>query len=127
MFRKLLLAITACWTLAACAASENAASADPPAGRDCFNAASVNGYSPLDANRVKLTVSPSRHYAVTTAQRINDARYSNAIAIRTRGSDWICTGNGLGVSLLVPGGIPETYIVTSIERLPEEPPAPQGS
>jgi hypothetical protein len=125
MFRKLLLAFTACWTLAACATTETA-STEPPAGRDCFNADSVSGFSPLDQNRVKLTVGPTRDYVLTTAQRINDARFSQAIGIDST-TNWICTGNGLGVTLIVPHSIPERYQVTSIERLPEEAPAPQGS
>lgn len=126
MVRSILLAVTALFTLAACATSETTASADAPAGRDCFNSSNVSGFSPLDDHTVKLTVGANRHYALTTQQRITETRFNEQIAIRST-NQWICTGNGLGVSLVVPNGIPNQYTVSAIARLPDQEPAPQGS
>jgi hypothetical protein len=126
MVRSFILAAAASLALAACATSDNTASAEAPANRDCFNASSVSGYEPLDDNTVKLTVGANRYYGLTTQQRITETRFSEHIALRST-NNWICTGNGLGVSLFVPGGVPESYIVTQIARLPDQAAAPQGS
>ncbi|MDX2276445.1 MAG: DUF6491 family protein [Hyphomonadaceae bacterium] len=133
MLRSILLAATALFTLAACATAEtDTAGAAPPADRDCFNVANVSGFSSIDDNHVRLSVGANRAYALTTSPRIIEARYFEHLGIRST-TNWICTGNGLGVDLIVPNGIPENYRVTEIVRLPDdapattEPAAPQGS
>lgn len=135
MFRSLILAATALWTLAACATPEpTVATAEPPAGRDCFNASMVNGFSPIDDTHVKLSVGANRHYALTTQQRIVNSRYYEHVGIQST-TNWICTGNGLGVTLLVPDDVQRRYFVSEVARLPDDPvpaaaaqpPAPQGS
>jgi uncharacterized protein DUF6491 len=124
------LIIASLMGLAACSTSmtahdEHTATADA-AARDCFLASSVNGYSYVNEHTVRVTVGANRHYLLGTTWNAQDLNWTEAIALRSRGSDWICTGNGLGVE--VTGGRPrQTYPITSITREPEPPPAPQGS
>lgn len=126
MLRSVLLAAAAVAALSACTTAADT-TAEAPAGRDCFNSNSVSGFSPIDDHHVKLSVGASRDYALTTSYRINEVRFTQEIGIRST-TNWICTGNGLGVELLVPNAIPDRYPVTEIVRLPEEPVTPpQGS
>ena len=116
-----LLALAACSTPMGDHAAH--ASATPAQGRDCFLASSVNGYGVVDAHTVRVTVGASRHYLLATTWDAHDLNWTETIALRASGSDWICTGNGLGVE--VRGGRPvQTYPITSITREPE---APHGS
>ncbi len=108
-------------TLGACTTAS--AGGDPPSGRDCFASRSILGYSIIDDHNVKVSVGASRDYILTTTWNARDLDWGEAIALRST-TGWICTGNGLGVSVI--GGRPsQTYPITGIARAPE--PAPQGS
>lgn len=122
---RILLAACSALALGACASADQ--SAATPSDRDCFNSDNVSGYSIVDDHHVKLTVGASREYVLGLDWNARDLDWTEVIAIRST-TGWICTGNGLGVS--VRGGRPvRTYYVDSIERAPEPPPeaAPQGS
>ena len=124
MFRA--LAITALVALAACATEPGGqATATAPADRDCFNADNVTGFSYLDENHIQLSVGANRKYTLTTMFNARDLDWTQAIAIRSH-TNWICTGNGLGVELI--GGDPRrTYPINEIARDPDETPPAQGS
>lgn len=118
------LFIAAALTLSACATASDTQTA-ASANRDCFNASTVSGYTYVDEHHIKISAGPSRHYMLTTQFNARDLDWTQAIAIRST-SNWICTGNGLGVELR--GGDRRlSYPISSIERLPEETPADQGS
>jgi hypothetical protein len=92
--------------------------AQTAADRDCFNADSVSGYSLTDENHITVRVGANRRYALTTMFNARDLDWTQAIALRST-SDWICTGNGLGVEVI--GGQPRrNYPISGIERLPDE-------
>jgi hypothetical protein len=117
------LIVAALLTLGACATNTPTANNDPtpPGGRDCFLASSVNGYSVVDDHTVRVTVGANRNYLLGTTWNVRDLNWTEVVALHSRGSDWICTGNGLGVE--VTGGRPhQTYPITSVTRE-----APQGS
>jgi hypothetical protein len=95
---------------------------------DCFLAASVNGYNIVDDHTVRIDVGPSHHYLLATTWDAHELNWSEILVLRSRGSDWICTGNGLGVE--VRGGRPpRTYPITSVTRepAPNRPPEAHGS
>jgi hypothetical protein len=119
-FATLLVAAAA---LAACASTETtAANGEPAEGRDCFRAASATGFGLVDDHNVRVNVGPSRSYVLTTRNNVNDLDWSRAIALD--GPSFICTGNGLGVTIV--GGEPtQHFIVTQIRREPND--APTGS
>lgn len=111
-----MIAAAALLTLAGCAstATENAASAGP---RDCFRADNVSGYSVIDDHNIGVRAG-ARSYILTTTWNARDLDWTQAIAIRST-TDWICTGNGLGVDII--GGNPErTFPVSSIARAPND-------
>lgn len=111
------LALSAC---ASTAAGDQTSSSGP---RDCFFANTVNGYNIVDDHHIRVNVGASRSYILTTSWNARDLDWTQAIALRSSTGS-ICTGNGLGVEVI--GGEPRrTYIISSIEREPEQ--APQGS
>lgn len=120
MTRMAILAFAAL-ALAGCASSEAQTAAD----RDCFRPDDVSGYTVIDDNHIGVSVGANRQYILTTLFNARDLDWTQAIAIRSSTS-WICTGNGLGVSL-VGGDFNRTYPVNGIARAPETEPAVQGS
>lgn len=122
MLRNTLFAIGAL-TLAACAStpSENA-SAGPS---DCFRAADVNGYNVIDREHVGVRVGANRRYVLTTNWNTNDLDWTETIALRSS-TGRICTGNGLGVEI-IGGRPPRNYVITGIERAPDDAPGSEGS
>lgn len=116
--------LAAALALGACAATQETAQT-PPADRDCFNTTAVAGYSYIDENHIGVTVGANRQYILTTMFNARNLDWTQAIAIRST-SNWICTGNGVGVELI--GGQPQqTYPINRIERAPDTAPADQGS
>lgn len=98
------------------------AQAAPAHGTDCFLASHYLSYSYIDPHHISIHYGPSRDYLLATEWDARDLRWVEALAIRSRGSDWICTGNGLGVEI-IGGHMRQTYPVSSITRMP--PPAAQ--
>ena len=120
---RIFTALICLWTLAACA-STDADSQQAASATDCFHSEQVNGYDVVDNNHIKLSVGANRDYILTTMWNARDLDWTHAIAIRSS-TGRICTGNGLGVSLV--GGDPQrTFPVSQIARAPEENPV-QGS
>ena len=122
----LRLALAAIATLAACATPAGDQAATPAADRDCFNSDNVSGFTYIDENHIGLAVGANRKYVLTTMFNARDLDWSQAIAIRST-TNWICTGNGLGVDII--GGEPRrTYPINEIARAPDEAPnADRGS
>lgn len=124
MLRTGFLAAAAALVLSACATNETAQT-EPSAGQDCFRADMVSGYTYVDENHVLVRVGASRRYTLTTMFNAHDLDWTEAIAIRST-TNWICTGNGLGVEII--GGRPSrTYPISGVERAPDEAPPAQGS
>jgi hypothetical protein len=125
MFRKGLF-IVAALALCACATEPSGDQAGAtPGPRDCFNADNVSGYGYVDENHVTVSVGANRKYTLTTMFNARDLDWTHSIAIRST-SNWICTGNGLGVEII--GGEPRrNYPISAIERAPDEAPPVQGS
>jgi hypothetical protein len=85
--------------------SPSAAAGATAAGRQCFRAQDVNGFTPVDRDTVDVQVSASRVYRLELFNDCPDINWSRGIAMRSRGSSWICTGSDLGTELIVPDAI----------------------
>ncbi|MET0545468.1 MAG: DUF6491 family protein [Caulobacterales bacterium] len=87
--------------------------------RDCFNGREVSGWNAVDAKTVRVNAGPSKRYDLTLMSRpANQLNFQEVIAVKSGPSDWICTGNGLGVSIVTGGIGPQSYPVTNIVRAP---------
>ena len=117
-----LLALGGPLMIGGCTMEQGAHSASAAsAGRQCFRAADVNGFSPIDRDTVDVTVGAGRTYRLELFAPCQDVNWSQRIAIRSRGSSWICTGNALQAELIVPNAIgPDRCLVNSIRRLTDE-------
>jgi hypothetical protein len=122
-------ALAALLALGACATT----TATPPgaeAARDCFHTQSISGYEVIDEHNVAVRVGAHERYIFSTTWNARDLDWTMHIAVRSP-SNWICTGNGLGVEII--GGEPRTtYPVSSITHAPATQPEqqqqqPQGS
>src|SRR5215813_3868416 len=103
---KALIAAPLLIALAACVTQPAAAP-----GRDCFTARSIQGYSIIDDHHVQVSITPGRAYILGTTWNARDLDWGQRIALRSRPSDWICTGNGVGVDVI--GGEPrKRYPIT---------------
>ncbi len=119
----MLKTLTLAASMLALASFANAQPAPAPTrGSDCFLSTHYLTYSYIDAHHISIHYGPSRDYLLTTDWDARDLRWVEALAVRSRGSDWICTGNGLGVEI-IGGHMRQTYPVSSITRMP--PPAAQ--
>lgn len=88
------------------------------AQRQCFRAQDVNGFTPVDRDTVDVHVSASRAYRLELVNHCGDINWSNRIAIRSRGSSWICTGSDLGTELIVPDAVGiDRCLVRTVRRL----------
>src|SRR5690242_17502866 len=119
---KLKLALAAALAAAASSTAPVAAAGASTTGphQDCFPTRAINGYGIVDERTAYLTVG-NRHYLMRITGDSRDLDYNYAISVRSL-STFICTGNGLGVSLM--GGYPPIpHQVLNIERAPPgEPP-----
>ena len=117
------------WPLAAAllaAAGASACSMEPESAvaragerRECFLASQVNGFHSLDRDHVLVTVGANRTFELGLTGACFDIDWSQRIAIRSRGSDWVCSG--LDADIFVPSSIgPQRCPVTTVRRLSEE-------
>ena len=106
--------LAACALLGACATP--AADSANTGERDCFRAMDVSGFNVADNDRIKVRVGPSREYLLTIQGGTRDLRFDETLAIDA-GPSFVCTGNGLGVSV-IGGDHNFRRAVTLIERAP---------
>jgi hypothetical protein len=112
--------------LSACASSTEDGNSASSEERDCFTAASVNGYEVVDDHAIRVRVSASRRYTLHTSWNASDLDWSQALALRSS-TNWICTGNARGLVEITGGPLGRTFPIDSITRDPEPPADQQGS
>jgi hypothetical protein len=97
-----ILAFTTIAALAACTANQPpGARAAGTSGRQCFTAAQVNSFHPIDRNTVLVRTGASTYYQLDILGTCPDINWTNRIGIRsTGGGSWICQGQD--AELIVP-------------------------
>jgi len=120
MTRSLLLAAAGCAALAALGAGPALAAPAAKAHQQCFYARNVDNFTPVDERTVNIRVGVKDVYQLDLFAPCNDLKWNETIAIRSRGSSWICSG--LDVELISPTPIgPQRCPVRSLRKLtPEE-------
>jgi hypothetical protein len=92
-------------------------------GGDCFLSYRVTDYDPVDDTHVRVTVTPSRRYILTTQGSMRTTDWTRPLTFDAPNS--VCVGDVQGVKLI--GSEPRReFIVTHIERAPGAS-APEGS
>ena len=123
---KIALSVAAAGLVGLSAAAPQTAAAKSPeepaksANRQCFWTRQVNNFASDDNRIVNVRVGVKDVYQFEMMGRCQDVDWNNRIAIRSRGSDYICTG--LDAEIISPTAIgPDRCPVKSIRKLtPEE-------
>lgn len=89
------------------------------AARQCFWASNVNNFASDDERVVNIRVGVRDVYQLEMLGRCPDVDWANSIAIRSRGSNYICSG--LDAELIAPSSIgPQRCAVSKIRKLTAE-------
>lgn len=82
----------------ACAPTATQTAALAPDGRDCFNSNFMSGYTNVDQDTIRVSASPSRSYDLDLeGPNCRDIQWANSVAVVTKPSSYICTGNRAGL------------------------------
>jgi hypothetical protein len=86
--------------------------------RQCFWTRQINNFASNDDRIVNIRVGVKDVYQLQMFGRCNDVDWANGIAIRSRGSSYICSG--LDAEVIAPSPIgPQRCAVQSIRKLTE--------
>ena len=113
----ILLCIGVGAALGSCAQQPTPASAAAWAGRDCFNANSVSGFTPRGDEAVDVQVGARRYYRLQLAGVCPNVNWSTRVALVSRGSSFICQGFDAELVVNSPGLGPQRCFVSSVRRL----------
>jgi hypothetical protein len=116
------LTLLAAWglalALAGAAGDATPKSNAPPSGRACFYANQADGFAAVDDSTVNLRVGVRDVYQLKLFATCPDIDWSQHLGLRSRGSSWICEGNGLDLDIFTPSSIgPQRCPVTSVRKL----------
>src|SRR6478735_3031603 len=93
--------------LAGCAETGNPESSGSEAAARtaprCFNASAARNFRSVNATTVHLRVGRRDFYRIDLLGPCPDINFSMRLGLRTSGSAQVCTGSGLGTSIVVPG------------------------
>ena len=85
-------------------------------GRQCFRPQDVNGFNPQGDDVVFLRVGANDVYRAEILGTCPDIDYSQRVAIRSRGTSWVC--QGMDAEFVVPGPLGlDRCPITSIRKL----------
>ena len=85
-------------------------------GRQCFRPQDVNSFSPEGDDVVYLRVGANRYYRAEILGTCPDIDFAQSVAIRSRGTNWVC--QGLDAEFFVPGPLgTDRCPITSLRRL----------
>ena len=103
---------------AACTAPGDPGPASARGERECFHAGNVSSFRPLEGDAVAVRVGANDHYRLEPVGTCPDIDWAWDIAIRTRGSSWICRGDD--AELIVPHPSGTQYCpIRSVRKLSE--------
>ena len=88
---------------AACTTGSQPSGSAAREGRQCFRASEVNGFTAVDDRTVDVHTGVNEVYRLELFGYCPDVDWTQAIAIRSRGSSWIC--QGFDAELFVPSTI----------------------
>lgn len=124
MVRAVILtaATAALLTVTACASTEpGSESAGASNRRQCFTASSVRNFRVVDSRTVNIRAG-REVYRLDMFGNCPDLRWTQGMGLQTTGSPTICTGSGLGTTVVTRGSSgPQRCSVQSVTLLtPEE-------
>lgn len=90
-----------------------------PEKQSCFFTNQISGWNRVDDKTIRVVVSPKKQYDLTLMSPVTDSRFRDVIGVKSSPSSVICTGNGLGVTVVTGSDIgPSSYPVTKVALAP---------
>lgn len=105
--------------LAATAPAQAGAKPPESPGPTCFQASTVSGWNRVDDKTVRVEVGGGRQFDLELMSTPPSSLFQEAIVLKAEPSGSVCTGNGLGVSV-VTGGVAAapSYQVVKVTQAP---------
>lgn len=104
---------------AACTTGSQPSGTTARDARQCFRAADVNGFTAVDDRTVDVRAGVKDVYRLELIGYCPDVDWTQAIAIRSRGTSWIC--QGFDAELFVPSTIgTQRCRVKAVRKLTDE-------
>ena len=100
------------------------ASAETPAKapdeeKSCFFVNQISGWNRIDDKTVRVTISSKRQYDLSLMSSTFGGLHQEVIGVKSAPSNLLCTGNGLGVSVVTGETVgPSSYPVTKVTLVP---------
>lgn len=111
-----LAALLAAGALGTAAQAADAPSGGKPAAKQCFWARNVNSFNAVDDRTVNIRVGVKEIYRMELMGSCPDIRWTEGIAIVSRGTSWICSG--LDAEIVAPSAIgPQRCPVKVLRKL----------
>lgn len=88
----------------------------PTEERACFYASNIRGFSPVDDRVVNIEVGANDYYQMQLMGACPNIDFANGIAIRSRNSNFICSGIDADIIYQGPAG-PQTCQISAIRRM----------
>ena len=91
----------------------------PDQEKSCFFVNQISGWNRIDDKTVRVTISSKRQYDLTLMSRAFSGLHQEVIGVKSSPSNLICTGNGLGVTVVTGEHVgPSSYPVTKVALVP---------
>ena len=89
----------------------------------CFNANNISSWRYVDKNTVDIRSGVRNWFRLTLAGSARELDFDISIALKTRGSSWICTGDRFAGDILPAGGHASRwrYPITAVALAPDHP------
>ncbi|MGH7010464.1 MAG: DUF6491 family protein [Caulobacteraceae bacterium] len=112
------LAVTLTFPLAPTVHAQPGRHASAGEGTSCFLAREADNFAAQGPRAVNVRVGVDRYYRLDLFNPCPNLDFTMSIAMRSRGSDWICQGTNNDVEIYDRSGpIPEHCLVTRVTRL----------
>jgi hypothetical protein len=90
-------------------------------GQDCFYHRDTDSFTAADNQTINLRVGVNRYYQLKLFSPCLDLDFSQAIGMRSRGSNWICAGSANDVEIFTHSAAGrQRCVVSEVRRLTPE-------
>lgn len=117
--RNLLSSAAGVMALAFITAAPAQAETKPAAPGACFQAANVSGWSRVDEKTVRVQANGGKQFDLELMSPPPSSLFQEDIVLKAEPSGSVCTGNGLGVSVVTGGMVAApSYQVVKVTQAP---------
>ncbi len=97
------------------------AAAAPQDTNTCFHESTIDGWTYVDKDTVRVSVGPSRAFELKIMGNARELAMTENLGIKSSPSGWICEGSGLGLEIFSRDTIPRHWAVIGVKAVPKAP------